>query len=409
MIIPSIDLQNGRAVQLRQGRELLLTDPRDPAELARELGRYGPVAVVDLDAALGRGENREIVRACCRVASCRVGGGIRSHDDVRDHIRHGAEKVVIGTLATPEFLEPLPAEWIVAALDTRGEEVLTHGWTRGSGRRLLDEARRIAPYCSELLFTQVEREGMLSGSDVELASRLREVVRLPITVAGGIRSAEEIVALEREGFNSQIGRGLYEGKIDLTEAWIACIAFDDRGLVPVVVQDADTEAVLMLAYGNAESLSRALRRGEGWYWSRSREALWRKGETSGHTQQLLRAFYDCDRDTVLFRVRQRGPACHRGHGNCFADATEPTLRALERVIATRKRSDAASSYTRRLLDEPASLAGKLREETEEVIEARGGDHLAWECADLLYHLMVRMGAAGIPLKRVESELRSRFR
>ena len=100
MIVPSIDLAGGKAVQLRQGRDLLLTDPRDPVELAAELGRYGPVAVVDLDAALGRGDNRDRVAECCRVASCRVGGGIRTHEDVRDWIKRGAAKVVVGTKAT---------------------------------------------------------------------------------------------------------------------------------------------------------------------------------------------------------------------------------------------------------------------------------------------------------------------
>jgi phosphoribosyl-ATP pyrophosphohydrolase len=409
MIIPSIDLQDGRAVQLRQGRDLLLIDERDPVDLAAELGRFGEVAIVDLDAALGRGDNREIVRACCRVARCRVGGGVRTQDDVRDHIRHGAAKVVIGTRAEPEFLEPLPAEWIVVALDARGDEVVTHGWTERSGRKVLEQAGCLAPYCSEFLFTQVQREGMLEGCDLELAQQLGDTVDRPITVAGGIRSVEEVAQLERLGFNSQLGRAIYEGRIDLTEAWIACIAFDERGRVPTIVQDADSGAVLMLAYGNAESLARALRHGEGWYWSRSRKSLWKKGETSGHTQQLIQAVFDCDRDTVLFRVRQQGPACHRGIDTCFGEAPEAVVPSLERRIEQRKSSVPPSGYTGRLLEDPALLAAKLREESAEVIEATERDHLAWECADLLYHLMVRMSAGGIRMDRVESELRSRFR
>jgi phosphoribosyl-ATP pyrophosphohydrolase len=409
MIIPSIDLQGGRAVQLRQGRELLLTDERDPVALAAELGRYGPVAIVDLDAALDRGDNREIVRACCQVARCRVGGGIRTHDDVRDHIRHGAAKVVIGTKADPSFLEGLPREWIVVALDARGDEVLTHGWTKGSGLSVLEQARSLAPFCSEFLFTQVEREGMLEGCDLETAMRLRNAVDRPIIVAGGIRSVEEVARLEGLGFHSQLGRAIYEGRIDLAEAWIACVSFDDRGLVPTIVQDADSGAVLMLAYGNAESLGLALRRGEGWYWSRSRERLWKKGETSGHTQRLIGARFDCDRDAVLFRVRREGPACHRGTDSCFGDAPGPVLASLERVIDDRSGSAGSASYTRSLLEDAEKLAAKLREETEEVVEATENDHVAWECADLLYHLMVRMRAADVSLGRVESELRSRFR
>jgi phosphoribosyl-ATP pyrophosphohydrolase len=409
MILPSIDLQNGRAVQLRQGRELLFTDERDPVELASYLGRFGPVAVVDLDAALGRGNNREVVRACCRVAECRVGGGVRTQDDVRDWIRHGASKVVVGTMASPQFLDPLPADWIVVALDAKGDEVVTHGWTERSGRTVLDQAGRLAPFCGEFLFTQVRREGMLGGCDLQAAKQLQQAVERPITVAGGIRSVEEIVELESLGLNSQLGRALYEGKIDLVQAWIACVRFDERGLVPTIVQDDETGDVLMLAYSNAESLRNALGRGEGWYWSRSRRKLWRKGETSGHTQQLVRAALDCDRDTALFRVRREGPACHRGTATCFGDARPPVLASLARILESRKDGDARASYTARLLADASLVAAKLREETEEVIEATDRDHLAWECADLIYHLMVRMTAEGVSLARVEAELRSRFR
>ncbi len=408
MIIPSIDLMNGRAVQLRQGRELLLTDERDPVALAEEFGRFGPVAVVDLDAALGRGDNRELMRACCRVAACRVGGGIRSVEDVRDWIRHGADKVVLGTMADPEFLRQLPAEWIVAAIDARGDEVVVRGWTEGTGRPVMARARELAPHCSEFLYTQVRREGMLGGADLETAARLRSEIGLPLTVAGGIRSAEEITRLEELGCNSQLGRALYEGHLDLVDCWVRQPVFDDRGLVPTVVQDADSSHVLMLAFSNEESLRRALGRGEGWYWSRSREKLWRKGETSGNTQLLVSARWDCDRDTVLFRVRRSGPACHRGSDSCFGPAPLPVLAALERTVAQRRDAAAGSSYTRRLLDDPALLAAKLREETEEVIDAREVSHVAWECADLLYHLLVRMRDAGVGLGRVETELRSRF-
>jgi phosphoribosyl-ATP pyrophosphohydrolase len=409
MIVPSIDLMGGRAVQLRQGRDLLLTDERDPVEIARHFGRFGPVAVVDLDAALGRGENRDVMRACCKVARCRVGGGIRTEDEIRDWIRSGADKVVIGTRADPEFLRSVPSEWIVAALDARGDEVVVEGWTEGTGRGVIEQARALAPYCSELLFTQVQREGMLDGCDLVTATALRGAVDLPITVAGGIRSTEEIRRLEELGCNSQLGRAIYEGHIDLVEAWIGQVVFDDRGLVPTVVQEADDGNVLMLAYSNAESLEHALGRGEGWYWSRSRAKLWLKGETSGNTQQLVQAAWDCDRDTLLFRVRRKGPACHRGSDTCFGEASQPGLSRLEHTLAERKNASASTSYTRRLLDDPKLLASKLREECEEVVEATERGDLVWESADLLYHLMVRMSAAGIRLEDVEAELRSRTR
>ena len=409
MIVPSIDLQQGRAVQLRRGAELLLTDPRDPEQLAAEFNRYGPVAVVDLDAALGRGENRELIRRLCGLAEVRVGGGIRSEEDVRHWIRAGASKVMVGTMARPEFLSLFPRDRIVACLDARGEDVVVEGWTRRSGEKFIDRARALERYCSEFLFTQVSVEGTLGGSDLQSAARLREAVDIPVTVAGGIHSVDELRQLEELGCNGQIGRVLYEGKIELAEAWTHLLRFDDRGLLPIVVQDTDTREVLMLAYGNSESVRRALRTGQGWYYSRSRDELWRKGGTSGHTQELVRARWDCDRDTILFEVRQTGPACHRLTRSCFGNTSIPPLTELERTLASRKGADSADSYSVRLMNDSELLAAKLREETEEVIEATGGDHLVWECADVIYHLMVRMQVSQVTLADVERELRSRAR
>jgi phosphoribosyl-ATP pyrophosphohydrolase len=409
MIVPSIDLQQGRAVQLRRGAELLLTDPRDPEELAVEFNRYGPVAVVDLDAALGRGENRELIRRLCGLAECRVGGGIRSEEDVRYWIRAGAAKVMVGTMARPEFLSLFPRDRIVACLDARGDEVVVEGWTKQSGEKFIDRARALENHCSEFLFTQVAVEGTLGGVDLRSASRLRDAVNVPVTVAGGIRSIEELRQLEDVGCNGQIGRVLYEGKIELAGAWTGLLKFDERGLLPIIVQDVDTREVLMLAYGNAESFERALRTGQGWYYSRSRDELWRKGGTSGNTQELVRARWDCDRDAILFQVRQTGPACHRLTPSCFGQPPVPPLTELERTLASRKDADPASSYSARLMSDADLLAAKLREEIEEVIEASAGDHLVWECADVIYHLMVRMRASEVSLAEVERELRSRAR
>jgi phosphoribosyl-ATP pyrophosphohydrolase/phosphoribosyl-AMP cyclohydrolase len=411
MILPSIDLMNGQAVQLKQGRELLLTDPREPVEIAREFGKFGPVAVVDLDAALGKGSNAGVMEQCCQVTECRVGGGIRTADDVRNWIKRGAAKVVIGTMATPEFLGKFPRSWLVAAIDAKGDEVVDSGWTRGTKRDLLAKAAELASFVSEFLFTQVEREGLLAGADFERAKRLQAAVKLPITVAGGIRSAAEVAELQRLGFNTQLGRAVYEGSLDLVEAFVASVAFNEAGLVPTIAQDAHRGDVLMLAWSNADSLRIALREGVGCFWSRSRGELWRKGETSGHVQKLVAARFDCDRDTLLFRVEQTGPACHTGVDTCFGDRRGGVFEELYGTLHSRlisADSAAKPSYTQQLLRDPARLAEKLREETEEIIVAPNRDNLRWECADLIYHLFVKMVAAGLTPAEVEAELRGRM-
>ncbi|MCB9850140.1 MAG: phosphoribosyl-AMP cyclohydrolase [Phycisphaerales bacterium] len=412
MIIPSIDLIDGKAVQLKQGRDLLLTDPRDPVELAREFNRYGPVAIVDLDAALGRGNNTDVIARCCQVAECRVSGGVRSADDVRNWIKRGARKVVIGTMATPDFLKQFPREWLIAAVDARGKNVVDQGWTRDTQANVVARAAELSAYCSEILFTQVEREGMLAGPDIATAQSLRDAVGIPITVAGGVRNAQDVAELSSAGFSAQIGRALYEKHLDLAESWTECIAFNSDGLVPTVVQDAASRDVLMLAWSNAESLLTSLVEGVGCYWSRSRKELWRKGATSGHTQRLVAARFDCDRDCIRFTVEQTGPACHTGTPTCFGDAQRDVLDDLYATLAQRKataNSGAKPSYTQKLMADRELLASKLREETEEIIVSPDRENLRWECADLLYHLLVRMAADDLAPGEVMDELRSRMR
>lgn len=409
MIIPSIDIMNGKAVQLRQGRDLLLTDPRHPVELAEYFGRFGPVAIVDLDAAFGQGENRRLIAECCKRAACRVGGGVRTEDDVRNLIRGGAEKVVIGTMATPDFLKRFDPAWIIAALDARGQDVVVEGWKTSTNQSVLDRARQLSPCCGEFLFTQVEREGMLAGPDLDTARALREKVPNAVTIAGGIRDAADLLALEDLGCSAQIGRALYEDKINLTDAWIDLVKFGDAGLAPTIVQDVATGDVLMLAYSNRESLRIALADGCGCYFSRSRNCIWRKGETSGHTQRLVRARCDCDRDCILFAVEQTGPACHLNRPTCFGDRSPQPLAELEDTLRARAAAPAGSSYTQRLLSNPELLAQKLREEIEEVNTSPDRDNLIWECADVLYHLLVRMRADNVDLTEVLSELRRRMR
>lgn len=409
MIIPSIDLRGGRVVQLRQGSETILTDCRHPVDLARQFHRFGPVAVVDLDAALGTGNNAELVRTCCRAVPCRVGGGIRSEEDVRQLIRWGAEKVIIGTQATPEFLQRFPREWLVAAIDAKHGEVVVEGWQRPTGTSISDAATALAPYCSELLYTCVEREGMLGGAALQEAIALAKQVSVPLTVAGGISSTDEISTLVAAGCNAQLGRALYEERIDLADAWVDQIAFGDHGLVPTIVQDNVSNEVLMLAYSNADSLRTALRTGQGWYYSRSRRELWRKGATSGNTQELVSARWDCDRDGILFRVNQTGPACHTGASACFPAGCDAVLRSLDATIESRAKQGDAASYTRRLLDDDEKMIAKLREETQEIIEATSDDHVAWEAADVIYHLLVLARSRGVSLQHIRNELRSRMR
>jgi len=194
------------------------------------------------------------------------------------------------------------------------------------------------------------------------------------------------------------------------------IAYDAAGLVPVVVQDAASGDVLMVAYANREALERTALTGLAHFWSRSRGALWRKGETSGHEMRVREVRADCDRDALLMVVDPAGPACHTGARTCFGDET-PTLAGmpeeLGRVIAARASAAPAASYTAKLLAKgPDHVLKKIGEEATEVVlaaKSESDERLAEEAADLLYHLMVAMAQRRVPFARALEVLRERRR
>ena len=179
------------------------------------------------------------------------------------------------------------------------------------------------------------------------------------------------------------------------------------GLVPTIVCGAEDGAVRMLAYSTAESLAAALEEKAGVYWSRSRGRLWRKGETSGNTQRLTGVATDCDRDALLFYVEQTGPSCHLERASCFEGDVPFTWATLVERVAARARGNAGRSYTRELLACPELLAAKLAEEAQELAEASARDEVAWECADVLYFMTVKMQAAGIGIADVMAQLARR--
>ena len=195
------------------------------------------------------------------------------------------------------------------------------------------------------------------------------------------------------------------------------IAFDDRGLVPCVVQDARTGEVLTLAYMNEQALEQTRASGETHFWSRSRQELWHKGATSGNVQRVRSLRYDCDLDAVLALVDPAGPACHTGERTCFhngdaAPAPHEALPALERTIASRRAEQPDGSYTAELLADPSRIGEKVREEAEEVARAAAGEsdeRVAEESADVLYHLTVLLASRGLTLESAFDVLNARRR
>jgi phosphoribosyl-ATP pyrophosphohydrolase/phosphoribosyl-AMP cyclohydrolase len=402
MIVPSIDIMGGQAVQL-VGGERLAIEAGDPVAVAERFAVAGELAVIDLDAAMGREDNRAVILEIARRFPCRVGGGIRSVEAAVAWLDAGALRVILGTAAREEILAALPQERVIAAVDARSGEVVVEGWRTRTGRDLCAELSRLRPLVGGFLVTFVEREGLLQGTDMAAVRRAVEAAgAVPLTVAGGVTTAAEIAEIDGLGADAQIGMAIYGGALDLGDALVAPMRSDRAdGLWPTIVADERGE-ILGLAWSNAESVREAVRTRRGVYWSR-RRGLWRKGESSGDVQILERIDADCDRDALRFTVRQLGAGfCHRGTRTCFGDGRG--LGELARRLATRLAEAPVGSYTRRLLDDGALLEAKLREEAAELAAAKTRAEVVHEAADLFYFALVAAARAGAGLADIELEL-----
>lgn len=430
MVISSIDLKDGHVVQLKNGKDLVLQ--RDDSDaLIDEFNKYGEVAIIDLDAALrntdekGNTKNTELLKSLLRRGNVRVGGGIRDVKKARQLISLGAEKVIIGSAAwnasrkdgepilntafLDELVKAIGRQRIIISVDAINGKIAVKGWTETANISLIEGAREAEKYASELLFTCVEKEGCMQGTDMGMVKELRNAVKCRVVAAGGVNSLEQIVELERMGCDVQLGMALYTGVVSLKDSFIECLDWKKTdGMIPVIAQSEAGE-VLMMGYANKEAFERTFKDGKLTFFSRTRKALWTKGETSGHFLQLVKLRADCDRDTVLATVIPHGGACHTGSWTCFT--SEPDAKSnMERLYATiadRFANPKPGSYTATLNDK--RVREKVMEEAEELTEAEGKDEVVWEAADLLYFVSVLMYKEGVSWKDVYNELDKRHK
>ena len=430
MVISSIDLKGGHVVQLKNGKDLVLQ--RDDADsLISEFNKYGEVAVIDLDAALGNIDekgntaNTELLKSLLRKGNVRVGGGIRTVKKARELVSLGAEKVIIGSAAwnldrenggsilNTEFLDELASsigkQRIIISVDAINGKIAIKGWTETADISLIEGAREAEKYASELLFTCVEKEGCMQGTDMEMVKQLRDSVKCRVVAAGGVNSLDQIVQLEKFHCDVQLGMALYTGAVNLKESFINCIDWEKtNGMVPVIAQSPAGE-VLMMGYSNKEALEKTFELGKLTFFSRTRNTLWTKGETSGHFLELLKMRADCDRDTILATVIPHGGVCHTGSFNCFSSEADEksSMERLYGTIAERFANPRPGSYTATLNDK--RVREKIMEEAEELTEAEGKDEVIWEAADLLYFASVLMYKEGVTWQDVYNELDRRHK
>jgi phosphoribosylformimino-5-aminoimidazole carboxamide ribotide isomerase len=218
VIIPCIDLMDGKVVQLVQGRERALEGDA-PLEMLAKFAAFPEIQVIDLDAAMGRGENSGLVELLAARAKCRVGGGVRTAERARKLVKQGAHRVIVGTAAFTPALEEIAAavgpERIVIALDSKFGKIVVKGWQEATAFTAEEVIGRLEPFCQGFLCTYVDKEGMMQGTDLDWFRRLRAATTHEITAAGGITTIEDIRALKAMNIHAALGMAIYTGRLDL--------------------------------------------------------------------------------------------------------------------------------------------------------------------------------------------------
>ena len=224
MLIPSIDLQNGHVVQLVQGERLAIEAP-DPEPWIARFASFPRVQLIDLDAARGRGDNIALVRSICGRLPCRVGGGIRTVERAREMLAQGAHAVIASSALFRDgavdvnfaraLAEAVGAGRVIAAVDSKGGRVVIHGWKTALPISAVDAVRALEPFCSEFLYTHVDTEGLLGGTDMPAIMAVRQATSRRVTAAGGITTWAEIDELDAAGVDAVVGMAVYTGQLPL--------------------------------------------------------------------------------------------------------------------------------------------------------------------------------------------------
>lgn len=318
MIIPGVNLMGGRASQLVEGQKL--DGPTaDPVDVVRRYALAGEVSVIDVDSAKREGSNTELLQSLLPLGRLRVGGGIRDRQTAVRWLDAGAEKIVVGTAATPELFRSLPRSRLIAALDAHDGQVVVDGWRTHTGRTVVERMAELRAYVGGFLVNVVEKGGKMQGTRLELVQAMVDAAGdARLTVAGGITTAEEIGHLDRMGVDAQVGMALHTGRLDLADAISAPLSSDRLdGLWPSVVADPRGVA-LGLCWSSLESIRETIRTGSAVFYSR-RRGLWKKRAAG---MRVISIDPDCDRDTLRFVVVPNEDGfCHRQVWTCFGPDT----------------------------------------------------------------------------------------
>ncbi|MDR1669864.1 MAG: phosphoribosylformimino-5-aminoimidazole carboxamide ribotide isomerase [Oscillospiraceae bacterium] len=335
-LYPSVDLKDGQCVRLLRGDfgtvHTVAPDPVAVAESFRDAGA-NVLHVVDLDGAKdGVRRNAALVSAIAQAAKpakVELGGGLRRIEDLEEADQLGVWRFVIGSAALtgPDFVKDAVkrygGERIAVGIDAKDGRVRAHGWTKDSGRDEREFAREVASWgVQTVIYTDIAADGALAGPSFARLTALREAVpELFLVASGGVTTVEDVRALRQLGAGAAIaGKAVYTGDLPLAGAIFEARygqLFDRAPLLPAIIQHQSTNEVLMMGYMSPESLRLTLQTKRVTFFSRTRQTLWVKGETSGNFLDVVSMSADCYHNSLLIRCNPHGPTCHTGRSNCY--------------------------------------------------------------------------------------------
>lgn len=352
---------------------------------------------------LSNSPSDKLLKEICSVAECYLMMSSPKSETIKSVLQMGVKKIIIAEKDVEFISQKISKNVIIARITLQKNIILDKDLLKL--KELLKEILdKVNPYCSELLIDYEEDLDIDESTILTVLDCLSDIGKLPIIFLDVDNKCTGI--LEKKGVDPLISsQGIYEEK-ELIRIFISLIDFQKQeGLVPTIVQDEHSQ-ILMLAFSSQDSLTQALVKKEGIYYSRSRKSIWIKGETSGNHQILNRVKYDCDQDALLFIVHQEGVACHLQRYSCFGNK-EFKLSDLYDILQDRIVNPVFNSYTSKISKDERLIIEKIKEESNEVVNYTDEDNLVWEIADLLYFIMVLMAKKNITLQDILNELWSR--
>lgn len=447
-IIPCLDIADGKVVKGINFQNIKTI--ADPVEMATFYSKTGADELVFYDITASyeeRGTFVDMVKAVAQSVfiPLTVGGGVRSVADFDLLLKSGADKISINSSAikNPDLIQEASqrfgSQCVVLSMDVKRVNGIYKVFAKGGREETELEAvawaqQGVSLGAGELVINSIDTDGVKGGFDIDLLNAISEVVSVPIIASGGAGSMSDFKKLfETTTIDAGLAASIFHTqqvmiqdlKLYLAKNKIPVrFGFIGDQLIPAIVQSAKSKKVLMLAYMNETALQKSMTIGETVFYSRSRQCLWHKGETSGNTQKIVDIQFDCDQDTLLVKVEEAGPACHTGSETCFDryedykdnedykdyEADSPLLKRLYDIVMDRKLNPTEGSYTNYLFEKGVDkILKKVGEETAEVIigAKNTNEELIYETADLFYHVMVLLVNQGVTYESIAEELKKR--